>query len=90
MGVGMKAITTKYSAPAHISVTDGDTRIRLPYPHEVAGIEGRHQWAACEFARRRGWGGELASGMQKDGVWVHVFINEPGALTVKISGDSND
>ena len=81
----MKAITTKYSAPAHISVTDGDKRIRLPYPHEVSGgIEGRHQWAACEFARRQGWKGELASGMQKDGMWVHVFINEPFSLVARI------
>ncbi len=70
----MKAITTKYSPPAHISVTDGDRRMRLPYPHEIGGIEQRHLWAACEFARRMGWTGELVQGYIK-GAWVHVFLD---------------
>lgn len=80
----MKAITTKYSGPSHMNVTDGDTRMRLPYPHEIAGIENRHMWAACEFARRRGWKGTLAQGYQKQGVWVHVFIDGPLAVLAKV------
>jgi len=79
----MKAITTKY-APAHINVTDGDTRIRLPYPHEIGGIENRHMWAACEFARLMGWNGTLAQGFQKQGVCVHVFIDGPWAVLAKV------
>ncbi len=81
----MKAIITKYSAPAHISVTDGDTRMRLPYPHDVNGIEEKHMWAAIEFARRKGLSGELAQGFIKDGQWVHVWINDHRTVTAVVT-----
>lgn len=85
----MKAITTKYSGPAHMNVTDGDSRMRLPYPHEIAGgIEARHMWAACEFARRKGWKGTLAQGLQRQGVWVHVFIDGPWAVVASIGSEA--
>jgi hypothetical protein len=80
----MKAIMTKWSPPAHITASDGDTRRRFPQPGHLHSIEQRHMWAACEFARSKGWTGELAQGFVSPGRWAHVFIDGPFAHRVRI------
>lgn len=74
----MKAIITQYHGPgnvrgARISAFDGDNRIYIPYPHELAGgQEAAHRAAAQALCDKLGWKGTFITGGLKNG-FVHVF-----------------
>lgn len=72
----MKAITTYYHAPCHIVAKDSDGNKHTfdTFTCASGDPETQHREAARDLRDSMGWTGEIASGEQRPGVWVHVFL----------------
>lgn len=74
----MKAIKVTYKGPTNtkgsrLIVTDGDTRMTIPYDHSLNHNE-LYAYAAELFKLKMGWTGRLIQGSLKDG---EVFVFAP-------------